>query len=61
MANRDTREGSMKDAVGDFKKGTGELLGSDGLKREGNLDKAEGKVQKTFGRIRDALRGKDKA
>jgi uncharacterized protein YjbJ (UPF0337 family) len=58
MANSDRTAGSMKDAKGDLKKAAGEFLGDRELKREGNADKAEGKLQKGFGKIRDMFRGR---
>jgi uncharacterized protein YjbJ (UPF0337 family) len=59
VANSDTTKGSFKDAKGDLKKAVGEVTGDRQLKDEGNADKAEGKIQKGIGKLRDVVRGKD--
>jgi uncharacterized protein YjbJ (UPF0337 family) len=56
--DKDRVEGSAKQVKGSVKEGLGELTGDAKLKSEGTADKAEGKVQNTFGSIKDTLRGK---
>ncbi|UEM06061.1 CsbD family protein [Skermanella rosea] len=53
--NRDQIAGAAKDIKGDIKKEIGDLTGNQALKDEGNLDKAEGKVQKGVGNLKDKL------
>ncbi|WP_158045436.1 CsbD family protein [Skermanella pratensis] len=53
--NRDQIAGTAKDIKGDVKKGIGDLVGNPALKDEGNLDKAEGKIQKGVGNLKDKL------
>ena len=58
--NSDQIKGAAKDIKGDVKKGIGEATGNQKLVDEGNLDKAEGKIQNAVGGIKDAVTGKDK-
>ena len=53
--NRDQIKGVAKDVKGDVKKGIGEAVGNQKLVDEGNLDKAEGKIQKGVGDIKDKI------
>ncbi len=58
----DRTEGSLKKMGGDIKEGAGALLGDEKLKREGQKDQAEGKLQNAWGGIKDTARevtGKD--
>jgi uncharacterized protein YjbJ (UPF0337 family) len=50
--NSDQIKGAAKDVKGDVKKGIGEATGNQKLVDEGNLDKAEGKIQKGVGDIK---------
>ncbi len=64
MANRDNdqgvdpdrTEGGLKKLGGDIKEGAGKLLGDEKLKREGQKDQAEGKLQNAWGGIKDKAR-----
>lgn len=49
-------EGSLKKASGNIKEGTGKLLGDEKLKREGQADHAEGKLQNAWGSVKDEAR-----
>jgi uncharacterized protein YjbJ (UPF0337 family) len=53
-------DGAADDAKGRLKKAGGELTGDDSLKREGDVDKASGKVKDAVGGVadkaKDALR-----
>jgi uncharacterized protein YjbJ (UPF0337 family) len=53
-------DGSGDQAKGRLKKAGGELTGDDSLKREGEVDKASGKVKDAVGgtadKVKDALR-----
>jgi uncharacterized protein YjbJ (UPF0337 family) len=53
--NRDQIKGAAKDVKGDIKKGIGEATGDKALVDEGNLDKAEGKIQKGAGDLKSKL------
>ena len=55
--NEDRMKGSLKEAKGNIKETTGKALGDEKLKREGQADQLEGKVQNALGGIRDALKG----
>lgn len=52
----DRTEGSMKKMGGDLKEGAGNLLGDEKLKREGQGDQAEGKLQNAWGGAKDKAR-----
>lgn len=59
----DRTEGSAKKVGGDLKEGAGKLLGDEKLKREGQADQAEGKLQNAWGSAKDKAReiaGSDK-
>jgi uncharacterized protein YjbJ (UPF0337 family) len=53
--NSDQIKGAAKDIKGDVKKGIGEATNNQKLVDEGNLDKAEGKIQKGAGDIKDKI------
>ncbi len=59
----DRTEGSLKQTGGRLKEGAGKLFGDAKLKREGEADQAEGKLQNAWGgvkdSVRDAVRGDD--
>lgn len=52
----DRTEGSAKKIGGDIKEGAGAILGDEKLKREGQADQAEGKVQNAWGSAKDKAR-----
>lgn len=54
MSNTDDLKGRVKEAAGD-------LSDDKDLKREGQLDQAEGKVKETVDNLRDKLPGGDKS
>ena len=47
-------------AKGRVKKAVGELTGNDRLKREGDLDKAAGKIKQGVDKVKETLQGKRK-
>lgn len=60
--DNDRVEGSTKKMGGNIKEGAGSLLGDEKLKREGQSDQAEGKLQNAWGGVKDKAReltGKD--
>lgn len=52
----DRTEGSVKKMGGNLKEGAGSLLGDEKMKREGQADQAEGKLQNAWGGAKDAVR-----
>ncbi len=54
--DRDRTEGSLKQMGGNLKEGAGKLVGDEKLRREGEADQAEGKVQNAWGGAKDAVR-----
>ncbi|UWQ22768.1 CsbD family protein [Jannaschia sp. W003] len=56
MANEHQTEGKGKDLGGKLKEEAGDLLGNDKMKREGQADQVEGKVQKGYGDAKEKLK-----
>jgi len=56
MVDKDRMEGKAEQAKGALKKGAGEMMGDEKMKAEGQADKAEGKVQDTYGAAKDKAR-----
>ncbi len=56
--DEDRVEGSAKQIKGKAKEGIGKVTGDEKLKREGQADRAEGKVQDVAGSAKDTVRGK---
>jgi uncharacterized protein YjbJ (UPF0337 family) len=54
--NEDRMKGSLKEAKGNIKETAGKALGDEKLKREGQADRVEGKVQNVVGGIKDAFK-----
>ena len=57
MANSDQTEGKGKDIGGKLKEEVGGATGNDEMKRDGQGDQVEGKVQKGVGDAKDKLSG----
>jgi uncharacterized protein YjbJ (UPF0337 family) len=56
MVDRDRIEGAGKQAKGGLKEAAGKVTGDEKLKREGQAEKAAGKVQNTVGGAKDKVR-----
>lgn len=56
MMHKDTVKGAAKDAKGAVKKAAGRASGNERLEAEGLADQAEGKMQKSFGKAKEAVR-----
>ena len=60
----DRTEGSAKQMGGKLKEGAGAILGDEKLKRDGQAEQAEGKLQNAWGgakdKVRETLGGDDK-
>ena len=52
----DRTEGSAKQMGGELKEGAGKLFGDEKMKREGQADQAEGKLQNAWGSAKDEAR-----
>jgi uncharacterized protein YjbJ (UPF0337 family) len=59
IMNKDRIDGSGKQIGGKIKKAAGKVIGDEKLKREGQVDQVDGKVQNTVGGVRDALKPKN--
>jgi uncharacterized protein YjbJ (UPF0337 family) len=54
--HKDQVEGASKQARGAVKDGVGKATGDSKLQADGKLDKAEGRVQSTVGRVKEYFR-----
>jgi uncharacterized protein YjbJ (UPF0337 family) len=54
--NEDRMKGSLKEAKGNIKEKAGKALGDEKLKREGQADQVEGKVQNVVGAVKDTIK-----
>jgi uncharacterized protein YjbJ (UPF0337 family) len=54
--DHDRTDGSLKQTGGKMKEGAGKLFGDEKMKRDGQADQAEGKLQNTWGSIKDEAR-----
>ena len=52
----DRTEGSAKQMGGEMKEGAGKLFGDEKMKRDGQADQAEGKLQNAWGSAKDEAR-----
>ena len=52
----DRAEGSAKNIGGEIKEGAGKLFGDEKMKRDGEADQAEGKLQNAWGGLKDEAR-----
>ena len=58
MVDKDRIEGSARKIKGDVKSLAGKVTGDSKLEAEGKADKTAGKIQNAVGGIKDTLRGK---
>ena len=54
--DEDRTEGSLKQAGGKVKEGAGKLFGDEKMKREGQAEQGEGKLQNAWGSMKDKAR-----
>ncbi len=52
----DRTEGSLKQTGGSIKEGAGEMFGDEKMKRDGEAEQAEGKLQNAWGSAKDEAR-----
>ncbi|NYZ15388.1 CsbD family protein [Azospirillum sp. RWY-5-1] len=57
MVDKDRVKGAAKDAAGTVQKEVGKLTGNDSMVAKGNANKAEGKLDKAAGHVKEAIRG----
>jgi uncharacterized protein YjbJ (UPF0337 family) len=58
--DQDRMKGSLKEAKGHIKETAGKATGDEKLKREGQADQVEGKVQNVVGGMKDAIKDRSK-
>lgn len=58
--DKDRMKGMAQQGKGSMKEGAGKALGDEKLKAEGRMDKLEGKVRNTVGGMKDAIRDADR-
>jgi uncharacterized protein YjbJ (UPF0337 family) len=54
--DQDRMKGSLKEAKGHVKETAGKVTGDEKLKREGQADQVEGKVQNVVGGVKDTIK-----
>lgn len=59
--DKDRVEGKVKDVAGRVERQVGEWTGDKESQAHGTAKQAEGKVQNTFGKVKDALKPSDKS
>jgi uncharacterized protein YjbJ (UPF0337 family) len=52
-------KGAWKRTTGEVKEATGQALGNEKLRLKGRAEQVAGTAQNTFGRVKDALRGRN--
>ncbi|WP_182086708.1 CsbD family protein [Aureimonas sp. ME7] len=56
MVDKNQIQGGAKELGGKIKEGAGNLVGNERLQAEGLADQAEGKTQKNYGKVKDAVK-----
>ena len=56
MANEDQTDGKAKDIGGKVKEEAGDLLNDEQMKRDGQADQVEGKVQNGYGDAKESVK-----
>ena len=54
--DNDRIKGAVKQKVGAVKEATGKVLGDEKLKRKGQAEEVEGKIQNVVGSVKDSFR-----
>lgn len=54
--DNDRIKGAVKQKIGEVKEATGKVLGDEKLKRKGQAEEVEGKVQNIVGGVKDTVR-----
>lgn len=56
MVDKNETKGAVKEAGGKLKQAAGDATGDERMESEGNADRVEGKAQKKYGKVKDALK-----
>ncbi|WP_062229443.1 CsbD family protein [Aureimonas frigidaquae] len=56
MVDKNEIKGGAKEIGGKIKEAAGKAVGNDRLQAEGLADQAEGKTQKNYGKVKDAVK-----
>ncbi|HEX2020896.1 MAG TPA: CsbD family protein [Aurantimonas sp.] len=56
MADENQFKGGAKETGGKLKEAAGRAVGNDRLEAEGDADQVEGKTQKNYGKVKDAVK-----
>ena len=59
--DKDRIKGMAQQGKGAMKEAAGKAMGDEKLKAEGKMDKLEGKIRNTVGGMKDAIRDADKS
>lgn len=54
--DKNETKGSAKELGGKLKEGVGKAVGNERMEAEGAADQAEGKTQKNYGKVKDAVK-----
>jgi uncharacterized protein YjbJ (UPF0337 family) len=54
--NKDQVQGRVEEAKGSVKQATGRVIGNPDLQDKGTVEKAAGKVQKTYGDVKERVK-----
>jgi uncharacterized protein YjbJ (UPF0337 family) len=56
VVDKNEISGGAKELGGKIKEGVGKLVGNERLQAEGAVDQAEGKTEKNYGKVKDAVK-----
>ncbi len=56
MVDKNEISGGAKELGGKLKEGVGKLVGNERLQAEGMADQVEGKTEKNYGKVKDAVK-----
>lgn len=56
MVDENQVKGGAKELGGKIKEGVGSLVGNERMEADGLADQAEGKTQKNYGKVKDAVK-----
>jgi uncharacterized protein YjbJ (UPF0337 family) len=59
--DKDRMQGMAQQGKGSVKETAGKVMGDEKLKAEGKMDKMEGKVRNTIGGVKDSIRDANKS
>ncbi|MER0236999.1 CsbD family protein [Fulvimarina sp. MAC8] len=56
MVDKNEIKGAAKEAGGKVKEAVGSAVGNERMRAQGEADQAEGKTQKNYGKVKDAVK-----